>query len=121
MRIMVVISVCIGMTGAHAVVLGDDDLVQRGKDVYDHYCSQCHDRNTVPGSDMLAGPQALSVKYEGRLSPYIDEREDLADVEALSGYIRNGAVSMPPFRKTEVSDDEIIAIAAYIAENSSKH
>ena len=68
---------------------------------------------------MLPGVQSLSLKYGGSVSPYIEERRDLANAEVLKLLLREGAGSMPPFRKTEVSDEDIAAIAAYLAQTSS--
>ena len=35
-------------------------------------------------------------------------------------FVRRGTWSMPPFRKTEITDDEIEAVAAYLAESSKR-
>ncbi len=120
MKLLLTYTVFVAAVQSATFAAANDELIQQGKDVYDSYCSQCHDENTVPDGRELAGPRALRYKYQGRMSPYIDRRADLADFKILEGYIRNGVFSMPPFRKTEVSDDDIAAIAAYIAENSAK-
>lgn len=94
-----------------------DETALRGQAVYEASCAPCHARG--PGSDgaaMLPGPAALTIKYRGSLSPYLEEREDL-NAEVLRLFVRNGTGSMPRFRKTELSDADIDAIAAYIASD----
>jgi mono/diheme cytochrome c family protein len=93
---------------------------ERGAAVYEAWCAHCHDR--VPeGSalEMLPGPASLALKYGGALSPYIKERPDLTNFATLEVFLRNGSGSMPPFRKTELADDDIAAVAAYFARTSS--
>jgi len=94
--------------------------VARGMELYAARCSFCHDR--VPEGTalaMLPGVASLALKYDGALSPYIKERPDLADAAVLSVFLRNGAGSMPPFRKTEITDDDIAAIAAWFRRTSA--
>jgi mono/diheme cytochrome c family protein len=97
-----------------------DAVAARGAAIYEASCVYCHDR--VPeGSalEMLPGPASLALKYGGALSPYIKERPDLANFNVLQVFLRNGAGSMPPFRKTEITDEDIAAVAAYFARTSS--
>jgi mono/diheme cytochrome c family protein len=47
------------------------------------------------------------------------ERTDLAP-EVVARFVRTGVLSMPPFRKTEVTDAELAAVAAYVAQNYKK-
>ncbi len=94
--------------------------VERGAAVYETWCAHCHDRlpeGSAP--EMLPGVASLVLKYDGALSPYIEERPDLADFEVLEAFLRNGAGSMPPFRKTEITDEDIEAVAAYLTDTSS--
>ena len=97
----------------------DSDSVARGKAKFDHSCAPCHAKG--PGDDgreMLPGTYALSLKYQGTTVPAaLEDRTDLTP-EAITVFVRMGTWSMPPFRKTELSDDEINAIAAYLAETS---
>jgi hypothetical protein len=68
---------------------------------------------------MLPGTDALRIKYQGSLPPALEDRSDLT-AEVLKTYVRMGSWSMPPFRKTELADAEIVDIAAYLAESSRK-
>jgi len=98
----------------------DDAAAERGAAVYRTVCAHCHDPLPEGAAiEMLPGPESLALKYRGALSPYITERPDLASVEVLRMFLRNGSGSMPPFRKTEISDEDIAAIAAYFARASS--
>ncbi|MEZ5983912.1 MAG: cytochrome c [Parvularculaceae bacterium] len=84
-----------------------------GKVVYDKWCSHCHD----PGAHH-PGTNALTVKYQGVKSGVLLEWTDLAP-ETVEYFVRNGISVMAPFRKTEISDAELKALANYVA-NASK-
>lgn len=93
---------------------------ERGAAVFALYCAPCHARLPENTSAPLnPGVQSLMLKYNGARSPYIEERPDLADAQVLKAFVRGGTGSMPPFRKTEVSDEDIVAIAVYLAETSA--
>jgi mono/diheme cytochrome c family protein len=112
-----VLAAALGAIAGQATVSAQDNIAERGRAVYEEACAPCHARG--PGSDgaaMLPGPAALMIKYRGSLSPYLEERDDL-NAEVLKLFVRNGTGSMPRFRKTEVSDADVEAIAAYIASD----
>lgn len=97
-----------------------ESAAERGAEVYLASCSYCHDRLPADAAlDALPGVASLELKYGGRLSPYIRERPDLANADVLTAFLRNGAGSMQPFRKTELTDADIAAIAAYFAQTSA--
>ena len=94
----------------------DTRLTAQGKAAFDRNCAACHSHGYGnDGKKYKPAVLALQIKYKGALSPYIEERTEL-NADVLGVFIRNGVKSMPPFRKTEVSDADIKAIAAYIAE-----
>lgn len=68
---------------------------------------------------LLPGTFALSLKYKGQLPAALEDRRDLTP-EFIEAVVRNGMFSMPPLRKTEVSDQELRAIAAYFRESSKR-
>jgi mono/diheme cytochrome c family protein len=39
----------------------------------------------------------------------------------VTTFVRTGVMSMPPFRKTEISDAELTALSAYIAQANSRN
>jgi len=92
--------------------------VDRGKAKFDHSCAPCHGKGPGDdGRDMLPGTYALQLKYAGELPPALEDRSDLT-AAVISAYVRQGTYSMPPFRKTELTDREIDDIAQYLAESS---
>jgi mono/diheme cytochrome c family protein len=89
--------------------------IARGKAVFDRYCVACHGPGRGDdGAPMLPGTHAIFLKYEGAKPPLLTDRTDLP-YEALKTIVRNGVASMPPFRKTELTDEDIRAVAAYFA------
>ena len=92
----------------------DDEAVERGRQKYEYMCVPCHgDGIGDDGREMLPGTDALRIKYRGALPALLTERADLT-YESIRLFVRQGVFSMPPFRPTELTDDEIRDIAAYI-------
>jgi (+)-pinoresinol hydroxylase len=82
-----------------------------GEAIYKHWCSHCH--NAGRGNP---GTESLRVKYGDKLPAVLLERTDLTP-EAVRVFVRQGVLSMAPFRKTEITDAELAALAAYVAKN----
>ena len=105
----------------HVTASGQDAAaVARGDAKFQHSCAPCH--GDGPGDDgraMLPGTDTLRIKYRGALPALLEERSDLTP-EILRVYLRQGSMSMPPFRPTELTDEEIVDIAAYLAESSKQ-
>jgi mono/diheme cytochrome c family protein len=98
-----------------AVNAADPAAIQRGKTKFELTCAPCH--GAGPGNDgrpALPGTAALQLKYKGALPALLEARTDLT-FDVLKVYLRHGSWSMPPFRKTELTDAEIQDIAAYLA------
>lgn len=96
----------------------DPATLDRGRTVFEHYCAPCHGPGRgSDGAPMLPGTHALHLKYRGEKPGLLEERSDLP-AELIKAFVRNGVASMPPFRKTEVTDEDIEAIAAYLAETA---
>ena len=81
-------------------------------------------RATAPASattarQHLPGTDALRVKYRGALPALLTERTDMA-LDLVKTYVRQGITVMPFFRKTEIDDDELDAIAAYLTRNNPR-
>ena len=83
--------------------------VPSGDVIYAHYCGHCHnDGDGHPGTMRLAI----------RLSPaqsVIQQRENLP-AAYIKQVVRNGLGMMPAFRPTEISDNELNTLAAFIAQ-----
>jgi mono/diheme cytochrome c family protein len=90
-----------------------------GKRVYDYWCLACHGEGLgLPGFDALPGTQQLALKYRGtNIPPLLEQRTDLVP-EFVKVIVRQGVSFMPHFRKTEISDAELDALAAYLARNN---
>lgn len=86
----------------------------RGYVQYQEYCDVCHG----PGVGR-PGTMALAAKYKGTKPALLADRTDLTP-QLVKLYVRNGVTVMPFFRKTEISDADLDAIAAYLTRNSKK-
>ena len=94
-----------------AGVANAQDAGGQGKQVYDHWCAPCHD----PGQGH-PGTQGLQIKYRGTDTPAVLlERTDLTPV-VVKTFVRQGVLAMAPFRKTEITDTELDALAAYLSK-----
>jgi len=80
-----------------------------GKAVFEKWCAPCH--GDGPGKPGTAALQAL---YKGVKPALLEQRTDLAP-EFTSAVVRTGVSVMPFFRKTEISDAELAALAKYLA------
>jgi (+)-pinoresinol hydroxylase len=85
-----------------------------GQAVYEHWCAPCHSAGRGnPGTD------SLQVKYAGKPPAVLLERKDLTPA-VVATFVRTGVLSMPPFRKTEITDAELAALSAYVAGGAGK-
>lgn len=80
-----------------------------GEQVYARWCVHCH-----AAGRGNPGTQSLQVKYGDRVPAVLLERTDLTP-EAVALFTRQGVLSMPPFRKTEITDAELAALSAFVA------
>ena len=83
-----------------------------GRLVYERWCAACHD----PGIEH-PGTNALTTKYQGVKSGVILEWNDLQP-EFVRHLVRTGMSVMPHFRKTEIADAELDALASYLSRNT---
>jgi mono/diheme cytochrome c family protein len=91
--------------GAHA----QDTPATRGAEVFEYWCAPCH----APGP-RHPGTQALEALYKGAKPAALEQRTDLVP-ELTRSFVRTGVSVMPPFRKTEISDADLEALATYLA------
>jgi mono/diheme cytochrome c family protein len=78
---------------------------EQGRKVYFGLCINCH----APG---LWGTNRLAKRFD-KDHAVLDNRTDLA-AATVRVAIRVGIGSMPPLRKTEVSDADVDAVSAYL-------
>jgi (+)-pinoresinol hydroxylase len=95
------------VTGAYAA----EPAQAPGRAVYERWCSFCHD----PGV-MHPGTNALTVKYKGQKSGVLLEWTDLTP-DLVKFWVRHGITVMPHFRKTEITDAELDALASYLSRS----
>jgi mono/diheme cytochrome c family protein len=83
-----------------------------GRAVYTKWCAPCHDPGVIhPGTN------ALTVKYRGVKPGVLLEWKDLPP-EAVKHLVRHGMSVMPQFRKTEISDADLEALAKFLSRNT---
>jgi mono/diheme cytochrome c family protein len=82
---------------------------QKGRQVFEKWCTPCHAAG--PG---YPGTTAIAALYKGAKPAALEERTDLTP-EIVKQFVRKGVSVMPFFRKTEISDAELDALAAYLA------
>jgi len=97
---------------ASALAAPDDAQIEQGHKVYDKWCFPCHGTGSgKPGTD--------SLKARGQNPAVLEERTDLT-APVIKTFVRHGVLFMPMFRKTEISDADLDAIAAYLTRNNKK-
>jgi mono/diheme cytochrome c family protein len=101
---------CFGAAASAA----DGPTLAHGAQVFEKWCMPCHGHG-----DQFPGTLALGVKYQGKLPGALQDRTDLAP-DLVKAAVRTGISVMPFFRKTEVSDADLDALAAYLSEPKKK-
>ncbi|HUI81364.1 MAG TPA: cytochrome c [Bryobacteraceae bacterium] len=95
---------------AAVAAAADDATLAKGKQVFEYWCATCHGNGPLPGT------VALQAKYKGSKPALLEERTDLLP-QITKTFVRKGVSIMPFFRKTEISDADLDALAAYLARN----
>ena len=96
----------------NAAVETEGSPVERGAAVFNNWCSACHSR----GPQNAPGTASLQAKYQGSVPAALEERRDLTP-DLVKFFVRNGVAMMAPLRKTEVSDADLEALAAYLTRS----
>jgi mono/diheme cytochrome c family protein len=96
--------------GAEPVRLAQAAAPDVGQRVYEKWCAPCH----APGPDH-PGTTALAALYKGSKPPALVDRTDLTP-PVVKQFVRHGVSVMPFFRKTEISDAELDALAAFLSK-----
>lgn len=105
-----------GMFGRGGVVYAADTtavtpspaILAQGENIYQHYCTICHERGVG-----YPGTQALGFLY-GEDKAALADRDDLAP-DFVRNIVRNGRGLMPGFRMSEINNQELDALAAYLS------
>jgi mono/diheme cytochrome c family protein len=100
---------------------------QMGKRVFDVYCKGCHEPiSNVKTGEPPAGTYVLQQRYKDKIPAALEDREGMTP-EFIKHSVRHGVntpkapgsvgIHMPPIRKTEVSDEELDDIVAYLTKS----
>lgn len=109
------------LTAQQSDIPPESKIVTQGRLAFERNCAACHAKGPSEGRvPLLPGTFALSLKYRNdKIPAALEDRTDLTP-EFIETVVRYGIFSMPPLGKTDVSDQELEAIAAYFSY-SSKH
>jgi len=80
-----------------------------GAQTFRKWCGDCHGTAQGPGS------MALQRRYQGSLPAVLEQRNDLPP-EFVALAVRHGVSFMPSFRKTEISDGDLLLLTDYLAK-----
>ncbi len=91
-----------------SAALGQDDLVAQGREVYMGRCEYCHGPGPQKG-----GTMTLQLRYQGAVPGVLAERTNLTP-EYIRAVVRTATPGMTPIRITEVSEQDLEAVIAYL-------
>lgn len=107
-----------GMFGALALLASAAQAAEvpaedSGERTYTLYCAGCHAASgRAPGTAMLG-------RTRGPDRAVLVERRDLT-ADTIKAVVRNGYLEMTPFRASEISDQDLDALARYITTRPAK-
>ncbi|WPN49662.1 MULTISPECIES: c-type cytochrome [unclassified Pseudomonas] len=99
------------LSASFGVWAGED---AQGKQVFEKWCMPCHGKGTE-----YPGTLALDARYKGAVPAALEDRADLTP-PLVKYFVRNGISVMPFFRKTEISDSELDALAHYLQKQPAQ-
>lgn len=108
MKALLALALALAAGAAAAGPAPGPDL-ERGRQVFQTWCAPCH--GAGPGHP---GTDALQAKYHGDKPAVLEERRDIPP-DQLRIFVRKGVSVMPFFRKTEISDADLDALAAWMS------
>ncbi len=114
-KIYMILLVALGVNTTHSSFAQAQSLVEQGNQVFDKWCIACHGEPANP-IDMI-GTRRLQERYQGALPAKLEDRTNLTP-EFIEAIVRGGISLMPFFRKTEISDEDMVALKAYLTRNN---
>jgi len=108
--VLALASAQVGLCAEPAGAVKSNVQTDVGQLTYEKWCAPCHS----PGPDH-PGTQALDALYKGSKPGALIERTDLTP-PIVKQFVRQGVSVMPFFRKTEISDAELEALAAFLSK-----
>jgi mono/diheme cytochrome c family protein len=91
---------------AGAAAAQDQPSTERGRAVYQKWCTPCHGTG-------LGRPGTTAAAAHGVKPAVLEQRQDLT-AKTIETAVRKGVNFMPRFRKTEITDADLAAIVAYL-------
>jgi len=88
------------------------DIIQQGEQIFLAKCDYCHG----PGPQK-SGTTLLQRRYKDALPALLSKRTNLTP-EYIRTVVRTYTTSMTPYRITEINDQELDALAAYLTRNN---
>lgn len=90
----------------------EDKLAAKGKALFESQCLYCH------GSGLQQnGTAMLEMRYKGEVPATLQDRTDLTP-GLIKTFVRQQTRGMAPFRPTELTDDDLNALIAYLTRNN---
>jgi mono/diheme cytochrome c family protein len=83
--------------------------VDSGAKIYQYWCVECHNARGL-------GTLYLGKRYQGAVPAILDQRRNLSS-DYIGYVVRNGISFMPSFRKTEISNEDLAALSAYLTSD----
>ena len=84
-----------------------------GKQIFERHCAACHAATVgAPGTQQLGWTR-------GKEFALLEERKDL-QADYVRFVVRRGLFAMPPFRPTEIDDDQLGQLADYLARSGRR-
>ena len=93
----------------------DAAAIERGRVAYQTWCATCHSAGAG-----MPGTAALKVKYKSQpaVSAVLTDRTDLTPA-TIKLFVRKGVSVMPFFRKTEIGDADLEAMALFLTRRGT--
>lgn len=92
----------------------NDDLVAKGEEIFLARCEYCHGSGPHRPATLTLGR-----RYEGTDIPApLADRTNLTP-EMITLFVRNNTPSMAAIRKTEITDEELTWLIAYLTRNNN--
>ncbi len=99
---------CIGLSALAGLAGPAAGAEMTGKQVFEHYCAQCHGPGDSPATVQLG-------RTRGKDKALLAERTDLP-AEYIQHIVRHGLKSMPPFTPSDLTDARLAALTEFLTK-----
>jgi mono/diheme cytochrome c family protein len=91
---------------------GEGKLIAKGEALFESQCLYCHGHGLQQN-----GTNMLEKRYKGKVPATLQDRSDLTP-GLIKTIVREQTRGMAPFRPTEITDDDLNALIAYLTRNN---